>query len=511
MLYSRRVELWRFEARSKTHIDNRKKHHVRSLSLFQHYITLRILNRPFYFKLTLKLPSIGIKSSTDSKRREPNRTPDNCHPMPQIFSIVYTAFFRSIILLVVSLLVVNFLPKQLFEDFKFEPKAREIINYDAVIPKEWNPLLSDQPVEFVGLNQLLGPESLAIAKNGLVYTGLADGRLVELNLGKGFQQRVVLRFKTSPECKDDEPLNPIDCGRFLQVRFSNGTLYAIEASTGLYAIDVKSGSKKFIGPSPHFNKPSLYNSFVFDPVEPNLVYISVSSTRWNLKTIIWSIIEIENSGQLIALDINTGKRAIVQDGLFLANGVDVDAKRDRLILSETTLSQIDAVPLASIRSAFRGAKDGDRIVNSVERTALIPIVPGNPDNIIISGDLAYIALPFVKPNGKELIDVISTMPNIRKAVGRVQYGIGKGLQYILNNLFHHPLLKFFSEELMSGHVNYRIMNPSRSGVLEYNLATGSSRLLGSDNFSFISEAVPDGQGNLLLGSFRSPFIVKTKI
>lgn len=427
-----------------------------------------------------------------------------------MFSLIYNLLTRSVIVLLLSLLVVNYLPNELFNDFPFDPKPRQAIDYDSVAPKEWNTLLSDTPVEFIRLNQLVGPESLAISQDGLVYTGLADGRLVELNPKKDYQERQVLRFRENFGCQDNVALQPPECGRFLQLRFFNNTLYAIEAGTGLYSIDIKTGKKKFLGPNPPLSKPVLYNSFAFDPKEPNLVYISVSSTKWDLQNIIWSIIELESSGQLIALDISTGKRVVVANQLMLANGIDIDAKRERLLISETTKSQVSSISLASIRDAFRRAKDGDKAIAPVEKVPLISVVPGNPDNIIVQGDLAYIALPFPKPNGRELIDHLATMPTVRKAIGRVQFAVGKALQYVHKNFYQDPLLKVAYLELMSGHLIYRVMNPDQSAVLEYNLATGSSRLLGSKGFSFVSEAVPEN-GHLLLGSFRSPFIVRTKI
>lgn len=426
-----------------------------------------------------------------------------------MFTLLFNFFSRSIIVLLIAMLSVNYVPDKFFHDFPLEPRSVEPNNYETVIP-EWNTKLSDGSPEFIQLNNILGPESVAISKSGLIYTGLADGRIVELDPSKNYKLRKVLRAKDSPNCPDNIATRSDECGRFLQMRFVNDTLYAVEANTGLYKINTKAGTKTFIGPNPSLNKINMFNSFAFDPKEPNLVYLTVSSTRWSLLSIIWSLFEMDASGQIVALDVNTGKRAIVVDKLFLTNGIDVDDSRDRLLFAETASSRIRSVPLQDVRASFVKAKDGDKLSGIVINT-VIPLLPGNPDNIIVEGDLAYIALPFVKLNGKELIDHLSTMPNVRKALGRFQFAVGKALEYVCVNFYHHPSLEHVYKELKCGHFNYHFMPKDRSAIVEYNLARGSSRLLGSETFGCVSEAVPDNNGNLYLGSFRSPFLVKQKI
>lgn len=425
-----------------------------------------------------------------------------------MFTFIYNVFTRSLIVLLVAMLSVNYLPDKLFSDFPFEPKAVDPNDFDSVIPHNWNTLLSDK-AEFIQLNNILGPESIAISKDGLWYTGLADGRLVELDPSKNYKVRQVCRAKASPQCEDNVATKSDLCGRFLQIRFTNNSLYAIDSNTGLYRVDPVKGSKTYLGPTKPLHKKNIYNSFVFDPKESNIVYIAISSSKWDLLKILWSILEQESTSQLIALDITTGKRVVLLEDLRLANGMDVDEKRDRLLLAETMRARVHTVQLDDLRTAFKNANDGD--VAIVKSKLLIPVMPGNPDNIIIHGDTAYIALPFVKTNGKELIDSLSTMPNVRKAYARIIYGLGKLMEYVCENFYRHPFLENAYREFKSGHINYRAFQTDRSAIVEYNLATGSSRLLGSNTFGFVSEAVPDDKGNLILGSFRSPFIVKVKV
>lgn len=426
-----------------------------------------------------------------------------------MFTFIYNVFTRSIIVLLVAMLSVNYLPESLFHDFPFDPKSVEPVDYDAAKPQQWNNLLSDNNPEFIQLNQILGPESIAISSSGLWYTGLADGRLVELDPSNSYKLRQVCRVRASPQCEVNVATRADVCGRFLQLRFMNNSLYALDSSTGLYKVDTAKGSKTYLGPTKPLHKINMYNSFAFDPVEPNIVYLTLSSSKWHLLRITWSFLESDTSGELIAFDISTGKRVVMLSNLQIANGVDVDPKRNQLLLVELMRSRVHSINLDDLRASFKNANDGEKV--SVRTKPLIPIMPGSPDNIIVHGDKAYIALPFVKPNGKEFTDVLATMPNIRKAIGRFIYGLGTLLEYVCENLYRHPLLESTYREMRSGHTIYRLTNNDRSAVLEYDLATGASRLFGSNTFSFVSEAVPDDKGNLILGSFRSPFIVKVKI
>lgn len=424
-----------------------------------------------------------------------------------MITLLYNVFIRSSIVLLFAMLSVNYIPDKFFHDYPFEPKAVET-NYDSVV-LEWNSkLIEDSKPEYIQLNQIRGPESIAISKAGLIYTGLGDGRLVELDPSRQYKLRRVLKFNPASKCIENQNTHIDECGRFLQLRFQNDTLFAIEAGHGLYKIDIDRGTKMLLTPR-HLNKVNFYNSFAFDPQDPNLVYITISSTKWGLQRIIWSILELENSGQIIAMDIKTGKQVIVLDKLMMANGIDTDAKRDQLIFAETTASRISSVPLSEIREAFKLAKDGDKLA-AINKKTLISIVPGNPDNIIVDSDTLYIGLPFVKLNGKDIADQLANKPSIKKVFGRLIYGVGQLLEFVNEKLYPHPLLEHSYRELKSGHILYKVVQNDKSGIIKYNIATGAQKFLGSNHFSYLSEATPDGLGNLYLGSFESPFLVKVK-
>lgn len=424
-----------------------------------------------------------------------------------MISLLYNLFTRSFVVLLVAMLSVNYLPDKLFHDYPFEPRALSP-NQQHSIMLEWNSMLTQKSsqLEYIQLNQIRGPESVAVSKSGLVYTGLSDGRLVELDPSRQYKLRQVLKFNPSSKCIDNHK-NIDGCGRFLQLRFHNQTLFALETNTGLYKVDIDRNTKTLIGPQ-KLQPTNLYNAFAFDPKEPNIVYITVSSTRWPLKYIMWSLLELEDSGQIIALDVDTGKRVVVIDKLMTPNGIDSDPKRDQLIFTETTGRLVSSLPLQDVRAAFKKANNGDKLSGITKKT-LIQVVPGSPDNVIIDSDNAFIALPFIK-DGKDILDHVADKPSIRKAFGRAIFALGKAIEYVCVNVYKHPLLESAYKDLKSGQILYKAVQNDKSGIIRYNLETKAQKFLGSDHFSYLSEASPDGHGNLFLGSFESPFLVKVK-
>lgn len=90
--------------------------------------------------------------------------------------------------------IIGYLPSStVFVDFPLEPVAWKPHNYSLHLTKYTN-VLGDHAERLLA-GRVVGPESLAI-KDDLLYTGLADGRLVEVDLQNG-HIRDVTRFSPS--------------------------------------------------------------------------------------------------------------------------------------------------------------------------------------------------------------------------------------------------------------------------------------------------------------------------
>jgi len=81
------------------------------------------------------------------------------------------------------------------------------------------------------------------------------------------------------------------------------------------------------------DEPVIFNDLVFDPTQDGLVYIGVSSSRWNLDQIAWSIMEHDTSGYIIAYNLKTGKWSKLTEGHSLLNGVEITADKKNLLFA----------------------------------------------------------------------------------------------------------------------------------------------------------------------------------
>lgn len=130
----------------------------------------------------------------------------------------------------------------------------------------------------------------------------------------------------------------IKCGRVLGIRQhpTNGDLYVLESSSGLYRVNVSAKTKeqiKFTSSQTAAGEPVIYNDLVFDPSTEDLVYISVSTSKWYLDQIAWSIVEHDTSGYVLAVDLKSGKASKITDGHALLNGVEISADKEHLLFA----------------------------------------------------------------------------------------------------------------------------------------------------------------------------------
>ena len=112
-----------------------------------------------------------------------------------LFSRLYKTAFDIILYTLIFATILALLPNHLFVNFPIEPKSYEIVVPEKV--DNWNNDLVDKS-ELLVKGVAIGPESLAI-KDNFIYTGLADGRLVEINK-KTLKTRDISRFGTKFLC-----------------------------------------------------------------------------------------------------------------------------------------------------------------------------------------------------------------------------------------------------------------------------------------------------------------------
>ncbi|KAJ6224790.1 hypothetical protein RDWZM_003335 [Blomia tropicalis] len=418
----------------------------------------------------------------------------------RLYKITFDLFFYTAIIATILAL----LPENLFPTFPLNPNpySNEHL-FKGLYGHQWNNDLVINAT-FIGTSQLYGPESM-VSVGEYIYTGLADGRLVRIH--KTTEEiELVLQFSTLPECGAGITSKIRQCGRFLGLRHhTDGHLYAIEASTGLYRIDLSQNTKEHIPMEKQSTEPIIYNDLVFDPQQEGLVYITVSSNRWYLDQIAYSISEHEYTGYVLAFDLNTRKSSIISEGHSLTNGIDITGDKQSLIFSATNEYAIKKISLEKARESFTSGTP----LSNEHVTTFGRLLPGEPDNIRIdetNGDI-LVGMFTTRPYSKLFRDYLCNWPFVRKALSRTAYSLSLVLDYIDTNLYQNHALQQVSFDLYSGHIIYKLL-PKRDGaVIKLDGQTGMIKSIhGSEQFNSISEAIVDQNGDLYFGSFRNVFL-----
>ncbi|KAI1289893.1 Adipocyte plasma membrane-associated protein [Halotydeus destructor] len=391
--------------------------------------------------------------------------------------------FEAIVVTGAIVVILGLLPTDsVFPLFPIEPKAYETANFSANLDK-WNNVLGDK-ADLLLKGHVFGPESLAI-KGDYLYTGLSDGRIVEIDLENG-DLRFVARLapNTVDDCYDGIYYRVERCGRPLGMRFDNrGYLTVLDSFYGLWRMNATTGHKKQLGLQPNDkNIPGdlrgLYNDFVFDPVDQDVVYISISTRRWGLDMIPWALNEHENSGALVALNVRSGKATKLVDGIHMTNGVEVTADKQYLLFSECTGVRISKLNLAEVRKAIAAGSG-----SGLKKELFADGFPGEPDNIRLHDGNILVGIPFSRAKVSLLTDYVSSVPIVRKAVARLVWSTSKALEFVSDTFDLKHLLEETIFKLKSGSIFYDVI-PKASAIVVLDGVTGKTKaMLGSESLT----------------------------
>lgn len=269
-----------------------------------------------------------------------------------------------------------------------------------------NTLLQKAKKLFEG--QILGPESITADKNGVLYTGAQDGRILAFN--STHLWTITRTGKDVPGCGSFE-LEPV-CGRPKGLKFNkNGDLLVLDAYFGLLKVNVTTGqmemlmsSKTGIDGVPF----SFLNSL--DIVESGLVYFTDSTTRWGRRHYRYEVIEVNALGRLIEYNPETGAARQLLGNLHLANGLALSQDESFLVLAEMSVCRLTKYYL-------KGPKAGQTEIFADN-------LPGYPDNIKInSRGNFYVGLGAVRFEGVSklgpFLDLVGPYPGIKNFIAKV--------------------------------------------------------------------------------------------
>jgi len=225
------------------------------------------------------------------------------------------------------------------------------------------------------VGELPGPEAFAIDKQGRLYTGLADGRVVR-SMSRfdpdgtvPFETLVSMGSHPHTVCTNIS-IEP-ECGRPLGLAFDlQGNLLVCDSYAGLVRLNLSpSGdylSKEVLISEVEGLPLRFANAIVVSPT--GRVFFTDSSTKYHRRHWIYDAMESRALGRLIEADLETRTAKVLARGLHFANGLTLSPDGTYLLISETTRSRI-------MKYSLSGPTAGSL-------TVFVENLPGIPDEVL---------------------------------------------------------------------------------------------------------------------------------
>jgi len=178
---------------------------------------------------------------------------------------------------------------------------------------ERNSTLRETEVFAVGA--LDAPEDVAIAQNGMIYTGLENGDIVT----------VALDGTVTPWVNTG--------GRPLGMKFNNDNdLIVCDGYRGLLSIS-KTGEISVLTDHVEGNPINFANGL--DIAEDGKIYFTEASSKWDRGDYLHDLLETKPYGRLLMYDPAAGTTSVLMEGLYFANGIALSSDERYLLVTET--------------------------------------------------------------------------------------------------------------------------------------------------------------------------------
>jgi sugar lactone lactonase YvrE len=228
-----------------------------------------------------------------------------------------------------------------------------------------------------------GPEDVAVAEDGAIFTGLFDGRIVRVD-GAG----------VATTCAQTG-------GRPLGLHFDrDGALWVADAYRGLLRVDAHGEVEVVIDRVD--GEPMLFADEL-DLAGDGSVWLTDASQRFAIDRVVEDALEGRATGRLLRCDPVAGTAEVWADGLHFANGVALAADERSIFVSETFGYRVVRVWI-----------DGPR---ARERDVVLEDLPGLPDNLA-RGDDGTLWVAFATRRSG-LLDRLGPWPYLREVVARI--------------------------------------------------------------------------------------------
>lgn len=241
--------------------------------------------------------------------------------------------------------------------------------------------------QLVGVPLLLdgvgaGPEDVACGPGGVLYTGLADGR--------------ILKFSSKGDPRELANTGGRPLGMQLDAA---GRLIVADAERGLLAVSSR-GVIEVLTDTVNGSKMLFADDL--DIAADGTIWFSDASTRFGYHNTIYSFLEGRPTGRLLSYDPASGKTRVHLEDLFFANGVALGPNDSYVLVNETGAGRI-------MRLWLTGERAG-------QHDTFYAGLPGTPDNISFNGrDTFWVAMPSLRAG----IDTMADQPLLRNLLSRL--------------------------------------------------------------------------------------------
>lgn len=253
-------------------------------------------------------------------------------------------------------------------------------------------------LNIIDLKGEVGPEHIALGKDGKLYTTVLSGNILRMN-PDGSGQEVFANTG----------------GRVLGFDFdAAGNLIAADAVKGLLSI-APDGKVTVLTDKVGGNDPIRYADAVV-VAQNGKMYLSDASTRFapkdwggTFEASVLDILEQASTGRVIEYDPATRSTRVVARGISFANGVALSQDEKHLFVNETGKYRVWKIAV--------DARDLDIGQPSPQARVLLDNLPGYPDNLM-RGQGGKVWLGFAKPRGAA-IDNMAGKPWLRSLTLRL--------------------------------------------------------------------------------------------
>lgn len=223
-------------------------------------------------------------------------------------------------------------------------------------PSLVNPLkLSDFNSSKLFHGKILGPEFLCL-RNGLIYTGTMDGKVLEVD-EKSKKIRVVAKLGKGQECGSYE--HEEMCGRPLGMEFdTDGFLLVVDAYLGIFRVDVGTGLvQTVVSPSTTKTEPhNLKMTFLNDlEITDNGEIFFTDSSIFPRKDLLLDALMGTTNGKLLKYDPILNLVTIAAPNLAFPNGLLLSRFQDYIFIAETSRARITKYNIKGINAGVTEA------------------------------------------------------------------------------------------------------------------------------------------------------------